>query len=90
MARCELSADTGLHFIEQVIGLLRALPATSVRGLAGIEVPRVVWDSHGDALRAIARGSGLVLGESHRFGIHADSVWLVVGRAETADRARTG
>ncbi len=85
MSRCELSADTGLHFIEQVVSLLRASPATSVRGVSVIEVPRTVWDSHGCELCAIATRAGLTLDETSRHGLHADSVWLVVGRGDRTD-----
>ncbi len=89
MARCELSADTGLHYVEQVVSLLRASPATMVRGVSGVELPRVVWDMHGCELRAIADRAGLTLVEAYRHGLHRDSVWLVVGRADTANRAAT-
>ena len=83
--RCrELSADTGLHYVEQVVSLLRASPATSVRGVSGVEVPRAVWDSHGRELRAIAARAGLTLAETYRHGLHRDSVWLTVERGVAA------
>ncbi len=85
MARCELSTDSALHFVEQVIGLLRASPATSVRGVSGVEVPRIVWVMHGRELRAIASRAGLTLAEAYRHGLHVDSVWLVVRRGDWTD-----
>ncbi len=85
MSRCKLSADTALHYVEQVVCLLRASPATSVRGVSGIEVPRAVWDMHARELQAIASRAGLTLSEAYRHGLHADSAWLVVERGDRTD-----
>ena len=89
MSRCEPSADTTLHYVEQVVSLLRASPATSVRGMSGIELPRSVWALHGPELRAIAARAGLTLAETYRHVLHADSVWVTVERPGLADGTST-